>query len=86
VREFFDGYMHAFSRGFRDQALKSSRTRVVNLWQSSELDRYTVCDRMLDVRDTTKRSTGAVTTGGGGQKPLLPDWFAVLDERVTSRG
>ena len=65
---------------------KSSRTRVVNRWQSSGLDRSTGRDRMRDARDMTKRSTGAVTTGGGDQKPLLTEWFVVLDERVTSRG
>lgn len=86
AREFFDGYIRDFSREFRDQAPKSSLTRVVNLWRTSELDLYTFRDRMMEARDTTKRYTGTVKKGDGGHKQLMPYWFSILADLVNSRG
>ena len=72
AREFFDGYIRDFSREFRDQAPKSSLTRVVNLWQQSGLDLYTFRDRMMEARDKTKRYTGSVKKGNGGRNSSCP--------------
>ena len=80
ARQFFDGYVSDFSREFRDQAPKSSLTRVVNLWHESGLDLDTFRDRMMEARDKTKRYTGNVKKGEGGQKQLMPYFLRVLEE------
>lgn len=84
-------FVEDFAREFADQApLRSSTSRMVNLYRSSGLGEDEFIDRMYQARTRTKEYTASIKAQAVGdgpfkRKPKMAYFFSVLTDLVGAK-
>lgn len=91
IREQLLHFVEDFAREFNDAApLRSSTSRLVNLYQRAESPMGEFIDQLYAARSITKERTAAIRTtvedaAPGAQKNKMGYFFAVLEDRLGLR-
>lgn len=91
IREQLLHFVEDFAREFNDAApLRSSTSRLVNLYQRAESPMGEFIDQLYAARSITKERTAAIRTAAedaatGSQKNKMGYFFAVLEDRLGLR-
>ena len=91
IREQLLHFVEDFAREFNDAApLRSSTSRLVNLYQRAESPMGEFIDQLYAARSITKERTAAIRTTAeyaapGAQKNKMGYFFAVLEDRLGLR-
>jgi DNA-binding transcriptional MocR family regulator len=82
TREMIGWYVQDLARELNDQApLRSTTTRVVRLYERSELDLEVFLDQLQAARARTQRYSGRITAAGeNGRKTKTAYFLAVLED------